>query len=51
MAVALIDGREEEIQGYDLTPTGIRNALQLDTVVYSETSTWGHFGRGFSWDA
>ncbi len=51
MAVALIDGKEEEIKGYDLTPTGIRNALQLDTVVYSETSTWGHFGRGFSWDA
>jgi S-adenosylmethionine synthetase len=51
MAVAIIDGVEEEISGYDLTPRGIRVALALDTVKYADTCTWGHFGRGFNWDA
>jgi S-adenosylmethionine synthetase len=50
MAVAVIDGQEETIQGYDLTPAGIREALSLDIVSYASTSTWGHFGRGFPWD-
>lgn len=50
MAVAVIDGVEQEITGYDLTPKGIRNHLQLDSVVYKDTCTWGHFGRGFSWE-
>jgi S-adenosylmethionine synthetase len=51
MAVAVIDGVEEDITGYDLTPRGIRTALKLDTVKYVDTCTWGHFGRGFNWDA
>lgn len=50
MAVAVADGVEENIIGYDLTPLGIRNALALDTVRYTDTCTWGHFGRGFAWD-
>lgn len=50
MAVAVIDGVEEEIAGYDLSPRGIRAALALDTVRYTDTCTWGHFGRGFNWD-
>jgi S-adenosylmethionine synthetase len=49
MAVAIIDGREEGITGYDLTPKGIREYLKLDQVKFSETSNWGHFGRGFEW--
>jgi len=49
MAVAIIDGKEIEITGYDLTPRGIREFLQLDKVSYKDTCTWGHFGRGFSW--
>ena len=49
MAVALIDGKEVEIKGYDLTPKGIRKYLKLDKVKYSETCTWGHFGRNFEW--
>ncbi len=49
MAVALVDGVEEEITGYDLSPKGIREYLKLDAVKYAETCTWGHFGRGFSW--
>jgi len=41
MAVALIDGKEEIIAGYD---------LKLDTLRYADTSLWGHFGRAFPWD-
>jgi S-adenosylmethionine synthetase len=50
MAVVVVDGREEEISGYDLTPAGIRKFLALDTIRYADTSTWGHFGRSFPWD-
>lgn len=50
MAVAVIDGKEENITGYDLTPRGIRKALRLDSVTYADTAKWGHFGRAFPWD-
>ncbi len=50
MAVAVVDGVEENISGYDLTPAGIRKHLDLDNVKYTDTCTWGHFGRGFNWD-
>lgn len=49
MAVALIDGREIQIEGYDLTPRGLRDFLKLDKVKFKDTCTWGHFGRNFSW--
>ncbi len=50
MAVAVVDGTEEVVTGYDLTPKGIRETLKLDEVTYTDTCTWGHFGRGFAWD-
>lgn len=50
MAVAVIDGVEAEITGYDLSPKGIREYLKLDEVKFADTCTWGHFGRGFSWN-
>ncbi len=51
MAVALLDGREVNIEGYDLTPAGIKKLLNLDSVKYSETSQWGHFGhKDFPWE-
>jgi len=52
MAIAVCDGREENIdlKKYDLTPAGIKKLLKLDEVKFAETSKWGHFGRGFSWD-
>jgi S-adenosylmethionine synthetase len=50
MAVATIDGVEEQITGYDLSPRGIRTYLKLDKVKFAETSTWGHYGRGFEWN-
>lgn len=51
MAVARVDGKETDIFGYDLTPRGIRDALKLKDVTFADTAAWGHFGRGFPWDA
>ena len=50
MAVAIIDGVEEKIIGYDLSPKGIYKYLKLDQVRFKDTCTWGHFGRGFEWE-
>lgn len=50
MAVAVVNGEEKEITGYDLSPRGIRKFLNLDKVKFTETAGWGHFGRGFAWD-
>ncbi len=50
MAIAIVDGKEIPITGYDLTPRGIRELLRLDEVTYAETAMWGHFGRGCGWD-
>ncbi len=51
MAVGLLDdNRFIPVNGYDLSPTGIKNALRLEQVAYATTANWGHFGRGFNWD-
>lgn len=50
MAVAVIDGVEQEITNYNLSPMGIRKHLKLDEVKFADTCTWGHFGRDFEWD-
>jgi len=50
MAVAVLDGKEVTIEGYDLTPKGIKEMLNLENVKFAETAKWGHFGRGFIWD-
>ena len=49
MAVAVVNDKEEQITGYDLSPKGIRQYLKLDQVKFADTSQWGHFGRGFEW--
>lgn len=50
MAIAVVDEKEEQITGYDLTPRGIRTALKLDEVTFAKSAEWGHFGQGFNWD-
>jgi len=50
MAVAIVDGKEKKVEGYDLTPKGIYDFLALGSQNFSQTCQWGHFGRGFSWD-
>jgi len=48
MAVAIVDGEEKEIMGYDLSSKGMREYLKLDKVKFANTARWGHFGR-FEW--
>lgn len=50
MAIVTIDGKDEQIAGYDLSPRGMREYLKLDTVRFADTAQWGHFGNGFPWD-
>ena len=47
----IIDGQPEEITGYDLTPQGIIEFLDLKRPIYEQTARWGHYGEGFGWDA
>ena len=49
MAVAEIDGVAEKIAGYDLSPRGIYEFLDLGKVKFAQTADWGHFGREFPW--
>lgn len=46
----IIDGKSEEITGYDLTPRGIIKYLDLKRPIYAKTAEYGHFGEGFDWD-
>lgn len=37
------------VNGYDLSPNGIIDYLDLKNLKYSETAYWGHFGNNFTW--
>ena len=50
MARVVIDAKEKEIIGYDLSPRKIKKFLKLDEPIYAQTSQWGHFGNNFNWD-
>lgn len=39
-----------EVEGYDLTPKGIIESLDLKKPIYQRTAEWGHFGHGNKWD-
>ena len=49
-ATVIIDGAQEQVQGYDLSPNGIIETLQLKRPIYEQTARYGHFGHGFGWD-
>lgn len=49
-ATVLVDGIEEPVKGYDLTPKGIIDFLDLKKPQYEMTARYGHFGNGFTWD-
>ena len=49
MAVVTVDGIQEEIKGYDLTPQGIIKFLDLRKPVFRESAKFGHFGNGAVW--
>lgn len=42
-ATAIIDGRDHEIHGYDLSPTGIIEFLDLKQPQYEDKARWGHY--------
>lgn len=46
----IIDGKPEEISGYDLTPCGIITTLDLKRPIYEETAKYGHYGHNFPWE-
>lgn len=49
-ATVTIDGKQEEVTGYDLSPNGIVKTLDLRKPQYEATACYGHFGNGFTWD-
>ncbi|NTW61293.1 methionine adenosyltransferase [Candidatus Saccharibacteria bacterium] len=51
-ASVIIDGQQEEVTGYDLSPNGIIKYLDLQRPIYEQTAKWGHFGhKEYSWEA
>ena len=48
-ATIITNGVEEEVTGYDLSPKGIIEFLDLRKPKYSETAKWGHMGTKQQW--
>jgi S-adenosylmethionine synthetase len=49
-ASVIVDGKHEIVEGYDLTPKGIIELLDLRKPQYQKTAEYGHFGNNFTWD-
>lgn len=50
-ATVRIDGVQEKITGYDLSPKGIVSFLNLKRPIYEQTARYGHFGNTvFAWN-
>lgn len=50
-ATVTIDGQQQPITGYDLTPQGIIKFLDLKKPQYEATARYGHFGHSeFAWE-
>ena len=50
-ATVVVDGREDRVDGYDLSPSGIIKLLDLKRPVYEPTARYGHFGHPeFTWE-
>lgn len=50
-ASVTIDGQQEPVSGYDLSPRGIIAALDLKKPQYEATARYGHFGHAeFPWE-
>ena len=48
-ATAIVDGTHEFIKGYDLSPKGIIEFLELTKPIFASTAGFGHMGCGFNW--
>lgn len=50
-ATVIVDGQQQVVQGYDLTPKGIIDFLDLRRPIYEPTARYGHFGHAdFPWE-
>ena len=50
-ATVTIDGRQQVVEGYDLSPVGIIATLDLKHPIYEQTARYGHFGHAdFAWE-
>lgn len=50
-ASVTVDGVQEAVAGYDLTPRGIAEALDLTHPQFERTAEYGHFGHAdFAWE-
>lgn len=50
-ATAIVDGHEQPVKGYDLSPNGIIDALDLKRPIYEQTAEYGHFGHSqLTWE-
>ena len=49
-AAVIVDGKQQTVKGYDLSPRGIIEFLDLKKPQYEQTARWGHFGHNFPWD-
>jgi S-adenosylmethionine synthetase len=49
-ATLRVDGKYTAVKGYDLTPNGIIDFLNLREPQFEATASYGHFGNGFAWD-
>jgi S-adenosylmethionine synthetase len=51
-ATVIVDGQQQVVEGYDLTPKGIIQFLDLKRPIYEPTARYGHFGHSeFAWEA
>jgi S-adenosylmethionine synthetase len=51
-AKVIVDGVEQVVEGYDLTPNGIIKFLDLKRPIYEPTARYGHFGHAdFPWES
>ena len=48
-ATAIVDGEHEFIKGYDLSPKGIIDFLDLRKPIFGLSASFGHMGANFSW--
>ncbi len=50
-ATVIIDGVQQTVNGYDLTPRGIIEWLDLKKPQFEQTASYGHFGHSkFAWE-
>lgn len=50
-ATVVVDGAPKRMEGYNLTPSGIIEALDLRKPIYEQTARYGHFGHAdLSWE-